>query len=83
MEVELKKWGNSIGLRIPHQLVKSLQLDEQSIVELREENGSLIIKKKTKSITLDDLLDSIPADFKYPEDIQDFVNSEAVGKEKI
>jgi antitoxin MazE len=83
MEIELRKWGNSLGLRIPHQVAKSFGLDEQSIVELIEEKDSLIIRKKNQSITLDELLESIPADFSYPDDVRDFVDSEPQGKEQI
>jgi antitoxin MazE len=83
MEVELKKWGNSIGLRIPHTLAKSLNLDIESIVELIQENDSLIIKKKKESLTLDKLLESIPPNFTYPDDVKDFVNSKSMGEELI
>lgn len=83
MEIELKKWGNSIGLRIPHQVAKSLKLDEESIVELTEENNTLIIKKKEKLLTLDELLESIPTNFSYPDDVEDFINSKPEGQELI
>jgi antitoxin MazE len=83
MEVELKKWGNSIGLRIPQPLAKSLNLDTKSIVELTQENDSLILKKKKASLTLDQLLESIPADFTYPDDVKDFINSKCQGEELI
>jgi hypothetical protein len=32
---------------------------------------------------LDELLDSIPEDFQYPDDITDFVESSAVGQEQL
>ncbi len=83
MEIELKKWGNSIGLRIPHQIAKSLKLNEQSIVELKEEDNTLIIRKKEKSLTLDQLLESIPSNFSYPDDVEDFINSQPEGQELI
>ncbi len=83
MEIELRKWGNSIGLRIPHQVAKSLKLDEQSIVELKQEDGTLMITKKEKSLTLDQLLESIPNNFSYPDDVQDFINSQPEGQELI
>lgn len=44
-------------------MAKSLKLDEESIVELTEENNTLIIKKKEKLLTLDELLESIPPNF--------------------
>lgn len=83
MEIELKKWRNSLGWPIPHRLAKSLNLDTASIVELIQENDNLIIKKKKESFTLDELLESIPSDFTYPDDVQDFVNNESLGEELI
>ena len=81
MDVHLKKWGNSLGLRIPHQLADSFGLDETCTVEMSEVDGSLVIRKKAVPLTLDELLDSIPADFQYPDDVQDFVTSSVVGQE--
>jgi hypothetical protein len=43
----------------------------------------LIIKKENPKPNLDEILDSIPNDFEYPEDIADFVNSESFGNELI
>jgi antitoxin MazE len=83
MDIELRKWGNSLGLRIPHPIAKSFDLDDNSIVELIECQDSLILKKKKNSLTLDELLASIPNDFEYPDDIADFVDSKPLGKELI
>ena len=83
MEIELKKWGNRIGLPIPHQIAESYGLDENTIIELTESQDTLIIKKKKTIPTLDELLASIPDDFQYPEDVQDFVESEPLGQEII
>lgn len=81
MDIHLKKWGNSIGLLIPHKIAESFGIDENSTIELTESKGTLIIKKKYKSLTLDDLLSTIPHDFRYPDDINDFVVSESIGQE--
>ena len=83
MEVELKKWGNSIGLRIPSKVAQSWGVDESSIVELTEEGDKLIISKKQAVPTLDEMLDSIPEGFEYPDDVADFVGSEPVGDELL
>lgn len=83
MDIPLRKWGNSLGLRIPHQLVESLAWDETCIVEVQEIGQTLIIRKKTAPPDLDQLLASIPPDFLYPEDAQDFVNSPITGQERI
>ncbi|PSF37336.1 AbrB/MazE/SpoVT family DNA-binding domain-containing protein [Aphanothece hegewaldii CCALA 016] len=83
MDIELKKWGNSIGLRIPHQIAKSFGIDENSIIELTESENALIITKKKHISTLDELLTSIPQDFQYPEDVYEFVENEPLGREMI
>ncbi len=83
MELELKKWGNSLGLRIPHKLAVSYGLEENSVVEILETESGLIIRKKNIPLSLNSLLATIPTDFTYPEDVQDFVNSAPIGQELL
>ncbi|ELR97218.1 AbrB/MazE/SpoVT family DNA-binding domain-containing protein [Gloeocapsa sp. PCC 73106] len=83
MDIELKKWGNSIGLRIPIKIAQSFGIDENSIVELTLAKDALVITKKKNALTLDEILASIPNDFQYPLDVQDFVESEPLGIEMI
>ena len=81
MDIRLKKWGNSIGFLIPHKIVESFGFDEYSTVDLTELDGTLVIKKREKIKTLDDLLSTIPQDFIYADDVNDFLSSEPVGQE--
>ena len=85
MDVQIKKWGNSIGFRIPYKLAEQLGLSENSIVEVTAKDDVLTIKPKPEpqAVTLDALLDSIPDDFEYPQDVADFVDSESVGQELL
>ncbi len=83
MDVQLKKWGNSIGFLIPQRIVESFGIDENSIVDITESKGVLVISKKQQVFTLDELLSSIPPDFQYPDDVSDFVNSGPLGQEII
>lgn len=83
MEIELKKWGNSLGLRIPHKLAISWGLDETTIVDLVETEQGLMIRKKGSPANLEMLLSSIPPDFIYPDDVADFVVSEPAGQEVL
>ena len=83
MDIQLKKWGNSIGFLIPHKIAESFGFDENSIIELTESKGVLLIAKKQETLTLDELLSSIPKDFQYPDDVCDFVESEPVGQELL
>lgn len=83
MDVELRKWGNSIGFRIPRKIADSFGLDEKSTIELIENDDTLVIKKKNCALTLQALIASIPPDFQYPDDIADFVESKPIGREII
>ncbi len=59
MRAQLKKWGNSLALRIPAGLLAELNLSENSTVDLRVEDGKIIItampKRKWK-YSLEELL---------------------------
>jgi antitoxin MazE len=83
MKIQLEKWGNSIRFLIPHKIAVSFGIDETSTVELTEANGVLIITKKPKVPTLNELLASIPKDFQYPDDVSDFVDSLPLGQELL
>ena len=53
MEVKLQKWGNSQGIRIPSVFLKSLDLNENDMVNLVQEDDKIIISKvNTKKISL-------------------------------
>lgn len=83
MEIQLRKWGNSIGFRIPHAIAERFGINENSILELTESGDKLVITKSKKLPNLDELLTSIPEEFEYPNDVLDFVESEPLGREII
>lgn len=83
MDVQVRKWGNSIGLRIPFQLAEQLGIEEDSIVELTATEAGLTIKKKPLPSTLDDLIASIPDNFEHPDDVIDFTDSPSAGQERL
>ena len=83
ISVELRKWGNSVGLRIPAQILDSLNLEENSQVNLEVKGERLIVNKNNPLPNLDEILDSIPNDFEYPQDVRDFSNSASLGEELI
>ncbi|WP_026072614.1 AbrB/MazE/SpoVT family DNA-binding domain-containing protein [Nodosilinea nodulosa] len=83
MDIQLKKWGNSLGLRIPHRLAESFGLDETSTVEILEADGALLIRKKMVAVSLEELLASIPEDFRYSTDGDDFTTSGPQGQELL
>ncbi|MBA2368248.1 MAG: AbrB/MazE/SpoVT family DNA-binding domain-containing protein [Candidatus Protochlamydia sp.] len=57
METHIQKWGNSLGLRIPNQVIKQLQLHAGSAVNIEIEDGRIIIE--TPKYDLDTMLKGI------------------------
>ncbi len=58
METVIKKWGNSLGVRIPSLMAKDLSLKDGSFVEIEEEGDKIVIKQKKKT-NLNEMLRSI------------------------
>lgn len=52
MTVRLNKWGNSIGLRLPNNIVKALRLETGTEVKVELQNESVVIKPVKNDITL-------------------------------
>lgn len=48
MEIRLQKWGNSLGIRIPSNILKTLNLKINDTLELFEEENKIIITKSNK-----------------------------------
>ncbi len=57
MEKRLQKWGNSLGLRIPIEVIKQLKLHQGSPVTVEVENGKIIIQ--TPKYNLNEMLEGI------------------------
>ena len=61
MRSRLKKWGNSLALRIPSHLVKELGIHEDTQVEVRCEDGRLLVVPVTEvpQFSLHELLEKV------------------------
>ncbi len=80
MQGTIQKWGNSQGIRIPKKLLEKLNFKENEVVELKETDGNLLIKKsKKKYNNLSELFEGYNDDYKCSE----FDLGEDVGREKI
>jgi antitoxin MazE len=67
MQMKLKKWGNSAAIRIPAAALASLRLRIDDTVEVREEDGRIVVEPVRPSApSLDALLDAI-----RPENLHD------------
>jgi len=76
MNTQVKKWGNSLGIRIPSNLAKSLEIEDGSSVEIYGEKDRIIIRP-SRDKRLNDLLQGIT-----PENLHSEVSWEkAEGRE--
>lgn len=76
MQAHIKKWGNSLGMRIPSQITQKLQITDGSCVELLLEEGRLVISPK--KYDLDALLLGITPENLHQEEWQE---EDSVGNE--
>ena len=80
MQVTMRKWGNSIGVRIPAGILTELNLSAEKKVDVRAEAGRIIIEPIIDSQeTLEQLLGQITPDNVHSE--IDF--GQSVGKELL
>jgi antitoxin MazE len=78
MQSAIMKWGNSLALRVPASMAKSLDLVEGAPVALLVSDGKLIVEPvKVDGETLDEMLDRIA-----PENLHELIDfGRSVGKE--
>ena len=78
MEIKLQKWGNSVGIRIPSSVLKSFNLKENDIIDLKEEDDRIVITKSlNKNISLLERFNN----YKGKNLAKEFVWDEPMGKE--
>lgn len=82
MHITVKKWGNSASVRIPAAIMNALNIQPESVVDIREEQGRIVIepvreKVSERKYSLDELLSQITNENQHDE--VDF--GKPVGKE--
>ena len=60
METVVKKWGNSLGIRIPNQMARELSLKDGSFVNISDRGREIVIKPIQKN-KLSEMLSQINA----------------------
>lgn len=50
MQIAIKKWGNSLGIRIPQNILNSLHLKENQNLNIEIDNGNILIKPITREL---------------------------------
>lgn len=61
MQTKIKKWGDSLAIRIPSKLIRDMGLAEDTDVEISLDADKIVIKPIRK-YTLDDLLEQVTDD---------------------
>ena len=63
MRVTVKKWGNSAAIRIPAPVLKAAKVEIDDAVDVREENGRIVVEPlRSSSYDLADLIGRITPD---------------------
>ncbi|MDD0823952.1 AbrB/MazE/SpoVT family DNA-binding domain-containing protein [Mannheimia sp. AT1] len=79
MQLAIKKWGNSVGIRIPASILATLELQAENLVEMKVEEGKIIIEPIKQEYNLEQLLSHIT-----PENLhQEIDTGEPTGKELL
>lgn len=69
MRVQVKKWGNSACVRIPSSVMAAASLHIDQVVDVREENGRVVIEPVRAPVyRLDDLLAEMTPET-FPEEV--------------
>jgi antitoxin MazE len=78
MEIHVRKWGNSAAVRIPSAIMAAAELNINQVIDVREEDGRIIIEPvKTPVYDLDELIDQMT-----PETFHDEIDfGPAIGQE--
>lgn len=67
MQTVVRKWGNSLALRVPQAMAADLQLVEGATVSLSIEDHTLVVKPTRKRFRLAELLAQMEGKPKHPE----------------
>lgn len=78
MITTVKKWGNSLAIRIPKVVAEELLFKNNAKVELHAENGSLLVKSVEIKYSLDALLEEVGDENLHKETS----TGESVGREE-
>ena len=70
MVIKLKKWGKSIGIKIPQEKLEAAQISEDEPLDIYAEKGRIIIttiENPRGKYKIEDLVKQIPKNYKPVE----------------
>ncbi len=59
MQVQISRWGNSLGVRIPKDVARRAGLSEGARVEIEAEDNRIVIAPSAPRYRLEDLLEGM------------------------
>ena len=59
MKATVRKWGNSLAVRIPKNITKDARVSEGSNINIMVENGNIILSPSAKDYSLKELLKNV------------------------
>ena len=77
MQATIKKWGNSLGVRIPKTFSTEAGIKENSIVEINISEGRIVMEPVKEEKSLAELLSEVTEDNIHDEIPHDVKGSEA------
>lgn len=78
MTATISNWGNSQGIRLPKDIIKTMSLAIGDKVNVLVENHKIIIEpiKEKKTFDINELVSKMPSDYVACEEIDDTMGSE-------
>ena len=67
MNQKICRWGNSLGIRIPKQIVEQSQLAEGDEIEIVTEGNKIVITSRKPQYTLEQLLEGMSEEHLHSE----------------
>lgn len=82
MEVQIRKWDDSLAVRLPKALMAQLGLGAGSTLDLEVRNGALVMRPSRPSLE-DMLATCTPERMAWTDEDRHWLGSVAAGNEKI
>jgi len=67
MTTQVRKWGNSLAIRIPSHIAEMLSIEQGSELEMKVENQEIKLVPKKKKPTLEELLAKVTPENRHDE----------------
>lgn len=59
MKIQIRKWGNSLALRIPKSFAVETKIEQGTTVDVSLEGGGIVLRPTREELTLEDLLENV------------------------